>query len=57
MPIIFPTVRPVHHDGWRDDADADEEVGDAQGQDEAVGHCAKFGSRHHGENDQEVADL
>ena len=57
MPIIFPTVRPVHHDGWRDDADADEEVGDAQGQDEAVGHSAKLGSCHHGENDQEVADL
>ena len=54
---ILHTISDEHHDGGREDADADEEVGEAEGEDELVGDGAKLGRRQHGDDDQSVAEL
>ena len=54
---VWHTVRYEHHDGGREDADADEEVGEPEGEDELVGDGAQLGRRQHGDDDESVAQL
>ena len=51
------TVRDEHHDGGREDADADEEVCEAEGEDELVGDGAQLRRRQHRDDDQSVPQL
>ena len=45
------------HDGGREDADADEEVCEAEGEDELVGDGAQLRRRQHRDDDQSVTQL
>ena len=57
MPSPVHTISDDHHDGGREDADADEEVCEAEGEDELVGDGAKLRRRQHRDDDQSVPQL
>ena len=57
MPRPVHTISDDHHDGGREDADADEKVGEAEGEDELVGDGAQLRRRQHRDDDQSVTQL